>query len=351
MKVRDAYYDNARFLLIFLVVLGHFIQSYIHDNKFIFSLYTTIYLFHMPAFILISGYFAKGFNRKGYLGKLVKKLIGPYLIFQGIYSFYYYFLQDKPLSNLDPLNPQWSLWFLLSLFFWNLLLFVFTKWNMKFSILFAFFLGVLVGYFDIINSYLSLSRTIVFFPLFLLGFYFKKEHFTKLRNHKIQFMSMLFFIGFFIVIYIGPEFEYKWLFGSKPFQVLGQEGLKAGLIRLTIYGLTLLAIVSFLALVPKKNLFFTKWGTRTIYIYLLHGFFIQYFRNSEWVNLINKPWQISLLILATFILTAFLASNFTKKVTQPLIEFRIPQRFLDAYNSVKHTIGKKKMEEGKIPHI
>ena len=326
VKVRTAYYDNAKFLLVFLVVLGHFIQSYIHDNKIIFTLYTTIYLFHMPAFILISGYFAKGFRRKGYLMKMAKKLIGPYLIFQGIYSIYYFFTQGHDLTDLNPLNPQWSLWFLMSLFFWNLLLFLFTKWRVTFSILLSFILGILVGYFDIIDSYLSLSRTIVFFPLFLLGFYFKKEHFLRLRNHKVQLMSLLFFISFFIICYISPEIEYQWLFGSKPYHVLGQEGLSGGLIRLAVYGLTLLATVGFLALVPKRNLFFTKWGTRSIYIYLLHGFFIQYFRNSEWVSLINDPWKFSILIIVAFLLTAFLSSNFTKAITQPFIEFRNSQR-------------------------
>ena len=105
-----------------------------------------------------------------------------------------------------------------------------------------------------------------------------------------------------------------------PYHVLGQEGLNGGLIRLAIYGLTLLATVGFLALVPKRNLFFTKWGTRSIYIYLLHGFFIQYFRNSEWVSLLNDPWQFSILIIAAFLLTAFLSSNFTKAITQPFIE-------------------------------
>ena len=172
VKVRTAYYDNAKFLLIFLVVLGHFIQSYIHDNKIIFTLYTTIYLFHMPAFILISGYFAKGFRRKGYLMKMAKKLIGPYLIFQGIYSIYYFFTQGNDLTDVNPLNPQWSLWFLMSLFFWNLLLYLFTKWKVTFSILLSFILGILVGYFDVIDSYLSLSRTIVFFPLFLIRLLF-----------------------------------------------------------------------------------------------------------------------------------------------------------------------------------
>lgn len=66
---RDSYFDNAKFLLIFLVVFGHIIRSYIHDNDALLHIYKFIYTFHMPAFILISGYFAKGFNRPGYVKK------------------------------------------------------------------------------------------------------------------------------------------------------------------------------------------------------------------------------------------------------------------------------------------
>jgi fucose 4-O-acetylase-like acetyltransferase len=72
MENRDAYYDNAKFLLVFFVVFGHFIQSYIHEDQLIYTLYTTIYTFHMPAFILISVFFAKGFHKKGYLKKIAK---------------------------------------------------------------------------------------------------------------------------------------------------------------------------------------------------------------------------------------------------------------------------------------
>jgi len=85
MANRDSYFDNAKFFLIFFVVFGHMIQSYIQDKESIFALYKTIYAFHMPAFILISGYFAKGLCSKGYIKNLAKKLLVPYLIFQGIY--------------------------------------------------------------------------------------------------------------------------------------------------------------------------------------------------------------------------------------------------------------------------
>lgn len=338
MKARDAYYDNAKFLLIFLVVFGHLIQSYIYDNKLIFSLYNTIYLFHMPAFILISGYFAKGYHKKGYLLKIAKKLIGPYLIFQGIYSFYYFFINENEGIELDPLNPQWSLWFLISLFCWNVMLFLFTKWKANYGLLLSVCLGIVVGYFDEINSFLSLSRTIVFFPLFLLGYYFKEKSFIKLRDTKIKLIPILILLSLFIIFYMIPEFNYKWLHGSKPYHEFDDLWINGGIVRLGVYCLTLLATLSFFALVPRQKLFFTKWGTRSIYVYLLHGFFIKYFRTSGLTELLNESEQIVVLIVVALLLTVFLSSNVIKAVAQPFIELKIS--FFKNY-----LINTKKMDE------
>lgn len=322
MKNREAYYDNAKFLLIFLVVFGHLIQSYIHEDKFIYSIYTTIYTFHMPAFILISGFFAKGFQKKGYITKIAKKLIIPYLIFQGIYSMYYFFLIEQNVVEINPLNPQWSLWFLMSLFCWNVMLYLFTKWKAGTALFLSLALGLLVGYFDEINSYLSLSRTFVFFPFFLLGYYLKKEHFEKVRNIKFSYLSLTILLSIFIVVYFLPVVEYKWLFGSKPYDVLNHTELNGGLIRLGVYAVSLLATLSFLAIVPRKHYFFTKWGTSSIYVYLLHGFFVKYFRNSELEHMLSESEQIVVMIMLSIVLVAFLSSNFIRKLAQPLIELK-----------------------------
>ena len=78
---RDFYFDNAKFILMFFVVFGHLLQSYIDTDVFISYIYRLIYTFHMPAFILVSGYFAKGIYEKGYIRHITKKLIVPYVIF------------------------------------------------------------------------------------------------------------------------------------------------------------------------------------------------------------------------------------------------------------------------------
>ena len=118
MRQRDPYFDNAKFILIVLVVLGHFFTSYAFHNEMIGAIYKTIYSFHMPAFVLLSGLFAKGFYEKGYLTKITKRLILPYLIFQILYTIYYYFLYEHSSFSINLFAPQWSLWFLMSLFFW-----------------------------------------------------------------------------------------------------------------------------------------------------------------------------------------------------------------------------------------
>ena len=60
MKKRIYTLDNLKAVLIFLVVLGHLLISFTHATcnsaKYISSF---IYSFHMPLFIIISGYFSK----------------------------------------------------------------------------------------------------------------------------------------------------------------------------------------------------------------------------------------------------------------------------------------------------
>lgn len=323
MKNRDSYFDNAKFFLIILVVFGHIIRSFIDDSQMIMNIYKFVYTFHMPAFILISGYFAKGFRKKGYVGKITKKLIVPYLIFQGIYSVYYFLIEKQSAIALDPLDPHWSLWFLVSLFFWNVLLIVVTKLPTKWAILLAFVVGLSVGYIELISNYLSLSRTFVFFPLFLIGFYLKHDHFKRITIPKIRVLSFsLLMITFIAYFYI--DFDYGWLFGSKSYSHFGEVSVFSAIIRLGFYCLTLITSLSFLSLIPKTHAFYTEWGTRTFYVYLLHGFLIQYMRNSELLSWMKDYQSLTLLIVLAILLTSTLSSNIVKTFTQPFIELKAP---------------------------
>ncbi|USK35326.1 acyltransferase family protein [Bacillus sp. F19] len=321
MKNRESYFDNAKFILIILVVFGHVIRSFIDDNEFMLNVYKFVYTFHMPAFILISGFFAKGYDKKGYVQKIFKKLIIPYLIFQGIYSVYYFLVESGNTLALDLLDPHWSLWFLMSLFFWNLFLFAYTKLDKRLAMLIAIGLGIAIGYIDSASNYLSVSRTFVFFPLFLAGFYLNKSHFRKLTAARVRLASIALLLVTFIA-YFFLDFDYEWLFGSKPYSAFGDVGAVNAFIRLGFYSLTFVLSFSFLSLIPKRNFFFTQWGTRTFYVYLLHGFIVKSFRNSEALEWLKDYQSITLIILLSILLTFILSTNFVKTVTQPIIELK-----------------------------
>ncbi|OCA89801.1 acyltransferase family protein [Bacillus sp. FJAT-27986] len=321
MRQRESYFDNAKVILMFFVVFGHILRTYIDQNETIYALYTTIYTFHMPAFILLSGFFAKGFNKKGYIKKLSTKLILPYLLFQVIYTIYYYYLFDKSTLKFEALEPNWSLWFLLSLFFWNLMLFVFTKFKPLVGIGLAIPLALLVGYIDTISTYLSLSRTFVFFPFFLIGYHSQKEHFQKITTVKSKFYALASFGVIFIWFSFFPEIDSQWLLGSKPYSEIETVSFLSMFKRLGFFIVNSLMIVSFMALVPRGSYFFTRWGTQTLYVYLLHGFFVRTFRFTSLNEYFTTAEHYILLAAISLIITIILSSTLVKSITQPMIEF------------------------------
>ncbi len=117
----------------------------------------------MPAFILISGYFAKNFRKEGHYKKLIIKLLVPYVLFEVFYSLFISLIYDKKL-DFSMSTPYWLMWFLLSLFCWHIMLYFISKFQYSFAI--SLLIAVLAGYFDNFDKEFSLLRTFTFFPFF-----------------------------------------------------------------------------------------------------------------------------------------------------------------------------------------
>ncbi|MBM7540857.1 acyltransferase family protein [Amphibacillus cookii] len=314
---RDAFFDNAKFILIFFVVFGHVIQPITVESEMIATLYRFIYLFHMPAIILVSGFFAKGSSQPSYLFGLVRKLLIPYLIFQLIYTAYYDFLTnsgwDTPLFE-----PHWSLWFLLSLFSWHLLLIVFKRFSAKKGIALSVMIGLIIGYFDGIGHVYSLSRTFVFFPFFLSGYWLKKEQLFVVKRKSIRMISLAVISLALLLSYIMPDFQMGWLFGSASYQSLDAPTMGA-FIRTGVYIVAFLLIFSLYAWVPRRQLLLTKFGQQTIYVYLLHGLFVQFFRERDLIQ-INSLLDFVVVIAISLALVLLLSSKPIFISFQPIIE-------------------------------
>ena len=71
MKQRIIYLDNVKAFAIMLVMLGHALQYTIHDYTQCNTL-NLIYTFHMPLFMMVSGYFFKSSLNLSF-GQFLKK--------------------------------------------------------------------------------------------------------------------------------------------------------------------------------------------------------------------------------------------------------------------------------------
>lgn len=318
---RYAYFDNAKLLLIFLVVFGHMIQPFTNDVPGVNTIYTWIYTFHMPTFIFLAGFFAKGSGNKAYILKLAKKLLIPYIIFQIIYTGYYFLIGKDDWLVDSIFYPHWSLWFLFSLFCWHMLLIFFKKLPSIVGILLAVQIGLLVGYFGHIGHSFSLSRTFVFFPYFLLGYWVSLRQLSWVKRRTVKITSLMIMVMVAIAIHFAPDINAGWLLASKSYSDLGLPEY-GGFARFFIYLTSTMMMVSILAWVPRRKFKFTYLGERTLYVYLLHGFIIQYARQVDLFKVDHFIDLFGIAILSIGIVL-ILSSRPVQSISQPLIEGRM----------------------------
>ncbi|RPF53453.1 acyltransferase family protein [Aquisalibacillus elongatus] len=316
---REAYFDNAKLLFIFLVVFGHLIQPLKGNLVSADVLYQWIYIFHIPGFVLISGFFASGARDHSHLSKLLKRLLIPFVIFQVFYTISYT-LAGNGDWYIGFYEPQWSLWFLVSLFSWHILLIWFKKLPPLAGIAIAFCVGLLIGVIPFIGHGLSLSRTFVFFPFFLMGYWLSKGQLFQLQYAKYKIMAVSILVTSFVISYFYPMIPSELLFGSYSYQAIELQSIGI-LSRFGLYALALLMVFSVLALVPQRRFTFTHLGQYTLYVYLLHGIIIQATRQAELFQL-NESLDIIALACVAGAIVWLLTSNWVMTVTQPLVEWK-----------------------------
>src|SRR5699024_8689361 len=125
--------------------------------------------------------------------------------------------------------------------------------------------GILIGYFDNVEHTFSLSRTFVFFPFFLLGFYVTTDHIKLLKRFVSRQLALIIVVTVAGFIYYLPDINSGWLLASKSYNSLGLDYL-GGLARLGVYGTSTLVAASILILVPERRFSFTHLGERTLYV-------------------------------------------------------------------------------------
>ncbi|MFI9105310.1 acyltransferase family protein [Streptomyces fildesensis] len=318
---RDAFFDNAKLLATVLVVLGHTWGPLVDNDPGMRGLrtcYLLVYSFHMPLFIMISGWFSRSFAENasdpGRLRRLLTSTVVPYVLFATAYQIYDKYRHDEPIS-VDLTVPFYLTWFLAALFVWRLSA---PLWRTLRAPVLVATLVMLGAGFASFSGELDLGRVFQLLPFFVLGLTVRREHVQWVRNSRaLRWAATPVFAAAFAAWYhYGPRVESAWLYRQSGHQQLG-VGMAHWVV--AALGLALGALIlslGFLALVPRRTNWFTSLGAGTQYTYLLHGFAVQMALayDYEHSRFINSPTGLIALSAIAVLATGVLASPPVRRV-------------------------------------
>ncbi|PJN37303.1 hypothetical protein CG747_28805 [Streptomyces sp. CB02959] len=305
-KGRDAFFDNAKYLAIVLVAMGHAWEPLRSGSRSAAALYITVYAFHMPAFIIISGYFSRSFDmRKDRLQRLITGVAVPYVLFEVAYTFFKRWADDDPRYPITLLQPWYLTWFLVALFIWRLTtpLWKIVRWPLPLALTVA----VLAAVSPEIGDDLNLQRVLQFLPFFVVGLTLRPEHFQLVRRRSVRIAALPVVAGALVFAYwAAPRMNAAWFYHRDSAQELGAPWWSGVVMTLAMFGCSLVLVACFFAWVPGRRTWYTALGAGTLYGYLLHGFLAKGSRFWHWYDnaWLHTPWgQVLLTLIAGTIVT------------------------------------------------
>ena len=363
---RDAQIDNAKGILIVLVVYAHLISNLlgVKEDTLNYAIWTAANSFHMCAFLIISGYLSKRRIEEKQYGKIVSTNIIPYLFAQfGLFLLFAATGTLKTQFVSESSNHMWwfrpsgALWYLFAVGAYAIIMAVVVngRTNVALKLFLCGILAALImGYFYRI-TYFRVTKLVCFFPYYCFGYLLAKSEHLSLKSGKHR--------GLWTVVSLAGVAFMAWVFLSFR-QKINFTGLvlmeDAGLYREHILmgnpytygpfcrlGLIAFAIVfsmAFINVVPAKKTVFTVLGKYSIYVYVLHWIIIKcfvIFENKKPYqiigvirNAINTGYHSIFIMLPIAIVLCFLlASSPVRKVFRPFLEPRITIEIKNTYHS------------------
>lgn len=328
-KQRVPFWDNARFLCVALVVIGHGVQRLTADSDNALIVYLFIYAFHMPAFAIISGYFSRPdppTDRQ--MMKVITDILLPYVIMESIWTFVQFLVEGK--RGFNPTEPSWTLWFLLALGIFRLVLPYLAL--IRYPLLLAVIFSVSVGYFTNVDSTFSLSRAIGILPFFVIGWKAREwglvERWRTVATHGWPIRAIaVAVLGAWLAVVVTNirlwrEIDLRfWFFYDDSYSALGDAEWWSGFVRLGLIALAIVLTAAFFVLIPRGETWVTGFGASTMYVYLLHSFVLYPLRETGVLRgeHTSAVWLVSV-ILACIAISIALSSPLVHKLFRPIVE-------------------------------
>ncbi len=289
-------FDNLKGFAIILIVIGHLI--YLKNTHEINLIRNFLYIIHLPIFFFVSGYFSK--IDKDQPVKSFKRLMIPFLLFCILYwLFQKYVLLGHPKTLF--IYPGYGLWFLISLFSMKLILPIIDR--LRYPVLTSFILALLIGFINC--NFLGISRTFVYLPIFLIGFYYRdyadafSQRFSPisstLSNRKV--VLILAALTFLALLIAADNFPLKLICLKYPYHGFDISEVASRALVICL-GIAFTLILN--RLMTNEEIFLTKFGRNSMSVYVFHLFTIKILVD------ILKPYyalQPTITLMSVFILS------------------------------------------------
>lgn len=331
-STRDYWFDNAKALLIFLVVIGHLAEILINRVDFpggtpnwLWTTYRGIYSFHMPVFLIISGRFSRKRIDHNDWVSVFNKLVIPYILAQTLMMFAYAFFNYASIASFSYLSPMFGLWYLLAIALYQLV----TPWFSK--IKGYFWISIILMFifaFGKVAPFGIFMRFIMFYPFFLFGYLTSTKKLDFCKRWWFRIVSICAIIALIILVSQYSDcFKVSLLTGKRVYW----EAIKYWNLTKPQYALFLFARYSLgficyfllLGICPSKKIFSTCLGTNSTYIYILHLFIIigisGLHKYRGFLNLFASSKRAFVFVLMGLPLSFLLVSKPVKALTRWLI--------------------------------
>lgn len=310
---RIVFLDNLKGLLILLVVVGHFLLPVKDENVTSGYLFNIIYLFHMPLFVFVSGFFAKSIFEDG---RFRVEKIASVVLLAVLFQITILLGHPEKIFSTRVLSFSAAPWYLLSLASWYALVPFLKSLRPLPAVAISVCIALVVGCSQEIGSFLAIARTCVFLPFFVLGYYCTKDHLVRIRESKIPTLCAVLAIVFAIAYAFtdGACAPPRYLvYGRLPYR---GDILTAMFDRLEYFVIAIVFSLAALRMVSSKKTVLSQWGKQTLAIYILHRLVCMFLRGLAFYKL--AIWEdpvlgtLSLLVISVGVTALFAHPVFAK---------------------------------------
>lgn len=318
---RDARLDAAKFGLIVLVIFGHTLELLKGGSPLLEQVYRFIYMFHMPAFVFLSGMVSSEVLDARAGRRLIASVLLPLLLFQALLPAWAAHLNDADWKY-SFVSPYWILWYLASLFLWKLMLPVLRGSGIP--LLLGCFICLGAGLLPEIGYAYSLSRTATFLPFFVAGYIYSLKFGVALPSPSSRFRLLGGTGALLIVWMIAKETKdapIQWLYGSASYVAMGMESTEGLLFRSLLLIAGAIGLCGFFSLVPNSKAL-AALGRYSIAAFLLHAFVMRTAQSEGWLvplRGVSPPLSLGITMIFAIILAVVLCMS--GRILKPIFEF------------------------------